>query len=91
MPLTDEILIAALNDGEINSKIIYSGDEYRDFPTTRIESSFRTDQISSSAFENLMYWYDNYYIASGYQTIKNNNLVEKNKRRVFFINKIAYQ
>ena len=91
MPFPDEMLIATLNDGEINSKNIFSKDEYSDFPSSRIESNYRTDIITSSSPEELYYWYDNYFIAFGYQQIKNNTLVEKNKRRVFYINKIAYQ
>ncbi|MEI8201727.1 MAG: hypothetical protein WCH34_01860 [Bacteroidota bacterium] len=91
MPFPNEMLIATLNDGEINAKIIYSNEENNDFPSARIESNYKTDIITASSPEDLYYWYDNYFIACGYQQIKNNTLVEKNKRKVFYVNKIAYQ
>ena len=41
---------------------------------------------------NLTHWFDNYFIASGYQTIKNSDEKIGNKKRsIFFINKITYE
>ena len=87
----DEILMATISDGEIHSKAIYNKDDFSEFPSTRIEPFYRTDQIMSSSGEELHYWYNDFFIACGYQQIKNNSITEKNKRRVFYVNKIAYQ
>jgi len=50
------------------------------------------DQKVKSSFSNIEFWYDNNFIAFGYQTIKDSKESFGNKkRRVFFINKVTYQ
>lgn len=49
-----------------------------------------TDQPIDEYLGTIEHWYDGYFIASGYQTIRNNYL-ETNRRTVFYINKLAYR
>jgi len=48
------------------------------------------DQPFDEYLGTIEYWYDDYFIATGYQTIRNNYL-ESNKRNVFYISKMAFR
>ncbi len=49
-----------------------------------------TDQPIDEYLGTIEHWYDDYFIATGYQTIRNNYL-ESNKRNVFYISKMAFR
>jgi len=49
-----------------------------------------TDQPIDEYLGTIEHWYDDYYIATGYQTIRN-NYIENNKRNVFYISKMAFR
>lgn len=49
-----------------------------------------TDQALDEYLGTIEHWYGDYFIATGYQTIRNNNL-ESNKRNVFYISKMAFR
>lgn len=49
-----------------------------------------TDQPIDEYLGSIEHWYDDYFIATGYQTIRNNYL-ESNKRNVFYISKMAFR
>jgi len=48
------------------------------------------DQPLDEYLGTIEHWYDDYFIATGYQTIRNNYL-ESNKRNVFYISKMAFR
>jgi len=49
-----------------------------------------TDQPIDEYLGSIEHWYDDYFIATGYQSIRNNYL-ESNKRNVFYISKMAFR
>jgi hypothetical protein len=49
-----------------------------------------TDQPIDEYLGTIEYWFDDYFIATGYQTIRNNYL-ESNKRNVFYMSKFAFR
>ncbi len=49
-----------------------------------------TDQPIDEYQGTIDHWYDDYFIATGYQTIRNNYL-ESNKRNVFYMSKMAFR
>jgi hypothetical protein len=49
-----------------------------------------TDQHIDEYLGTIEHWYDNYFIATGYESIRNNHL-EINKRNVFYISKMAFK
>lgn len=58
-----------------------------------IDSGSEDDKIKSS-YSTMVFWYDNFFIASGTQRIKNKEEKEergKKVRRVYFINKIGFE
>jgi len=50
----------------------------------------QTDQVAYEYLGTMEHWYDRYFLASGYETIRNNYLTE-NKRNVFYLNKMAFE
>lgn len=87
-----ENMVLAYNyDGKIAAKIIkglevIDGVDY--FP---VETSYIKDKIVSDTKSQMEYWYDNYFIAYGFEVIKNNAFVQNSKRMVYYINKVVYK
>jgi hypothetical protein len=79
--------------GSLKSKAINTdGEVINDRTLDMIETGNEDDKVKFT-FSNLTFWYDNYFLAHGNQTIKNLEEKEergKRKRRVYFINKISY-
>jgi hypothetical protein len=73
-------------------EINFDGEVIADEQSEEIETNISGDKTKYS-FSNIDYWYDNYYIAYGFQTIKNKEAEDKSlrKRKVFFLSKIAYE
>jgi hypothetical protein len=49
-----------------------------------------TDQYVSEYLGSIEYWYGDYFLASGYESLRNNNM-EDTKRNVFYLNKLAFR
>ena len=54
--------------------------------TNIIDTNLEGDKIRRS-FSEVSYWYDNFFIAYGSQTVSNNEV--KRSRKIFFVNKIT--
>lgn len=84
----NEAVMAYSNDGKIAWKPVkenHTGVSY-----ANIETKYSKDRVTNEQNNQFTHWYDNYFLASGYQTIVNNYLPSKNQRSIFFINKIAF-
>jgi len=85
----DAIKLVFASGNRIASKSFdFNGNIVSDEESDEIDSGKEGDKAKYS-FSNISYWYDNYFIAYGSQTIKNKEEDVK-KRTVYFINKIAY-
>jgi hypothetical protein len=87
----DKILMAYNREGKIGAKMINGPNVVEGLEHYPLESSYVSDKIITDTKSNMEYWYNNYFIAYGFQTIRNNSLVNKSKRVVFYINKVAYE
>ncbi len=88
----DEIVMAYSNGGYITSKILKDdaiSDGERSVP---IETGDDADQVKRNyKASNIAFWYDNYFISSGVQKIKNKEKRgSERKKVVFYFNKIEY-
>lgn len=86
----DDVLLTYSNEGNIASKIIRGNEVVEGKQYTEIESTYSNDRLISDYNSDMEYWYDSYFISYGYQKIKNTQQ-NKNKRVVFYFNKIAFQ
>ena len=86
-----DIILSYNRDGKISAKIINGPEVVEGVESFNIETLYGNDKIMSDTKSEMMHWYDNYFIAYGFQTIRNNSLPDKNKRTVFYINKVAFE
>jgi len=87
-----EPAILFYNDGsKISYRICLKNAELEPFTKLDLETSEFGDKITSIGQNRLIHWYDYYFLAYGYHTIRNNLLAEKNERTVFYINKISLE
>lgn len=87
----EDIILSYNRDGKISAKIINGPEVVEGVESFEIETQYGNDKIVSDTKSEMMHWYDNYFIAFGFQTIKNNSLTNRNKRTVFYINKVAFE
>lgn len=84
------LVMASIQQSVLTSKIIDNeGQALGQTEQTRIEPVFAADRVIEERYSNLKHWYENYYIANGYQRITNNKLRTNNPRTVFYIQKLA--
>lgn len=83
-------MVFANKNNIVSKSIGYNGFVIQDVESELIETGYKGDK-SKHAFTNIDYWYDNYFLAYGNQTIKNKKDKNvKRKRKVYFISKIQY-
>jgi len=91
MPLKDDLLMSYNDDGEIIYKIMNDTTTVSDIENLKVEMSYANDKAMSNLSANIDYWYGNYYLIYGVQTIKNNSLANRSKRTVFYMNKVSFE
>ncbi len=86
----DKIALLYLFDNEIRTKIIQNNEvlEGKTFEPIKTYSQNEIVKKDQTDLNKLDYWYEDFFFAYGVQEITNPGT---GKRRVFFINKIAYQ
>lgn len=86
----DEAVLFYNANNKIAFKTIKGNTIVENTTYTTLTPKRNTDQPLDEYLGTIEYWYDDYYIATGYQTIRNNYL-ESNKRNVFYISKMAFR
>jgi len=86
----DGLAMAYSHEGNIAWKKIRENTTITNLSHARIETRFSKDRVTSEYGSRLYYWYDNFFLATGYQTITNNHLPDQNRRSVFYVNQITY-
>lgn len=87
----DDIVLAYNRAGKISAKIINGPEVVEGVDNFDIETTYANDKIMSDTKSEMIHWYGHYFIAYGFQTIRNNSLQGNNKRTVFYINKVAFE
>jgi len=79
------------NKSGVVSKIVdTNGQIVQDKQDAKIETFFEKDKAKHT-FSEVDYWFDNYFIAYGFQKIKNTEIANSNKKRnVFFVSKFRF-
>jgi hypothetical protein len=92
-PLDDKIALLYLFNNEIRSKIIKGNEVLEGKMTDPIKLQYDQDiaNKTETGMSKLEYWYGNFFVAYGAQTVSNFSNGQRFKRSVFFINKISYK
>lgn len=81
----DQIILSYAKNNQIISKTIREKGSVESEQVQDIETENEGDKIRRSAKNDLNFWYDNFFLAHGYQSISNE---QEGKRSVYYLNKI---
>jgi len=87
----DDIVMFYNHEGNIVSKVINGYNEVGDVEKSKIATSHSGDVQIESGSGRIRHWYEDYFITFGYQTLRNSTLGGGSKRRVFYMNKLAFE
>lgn len=88
----DDIVLAYAYGGYIMTKILRGEDIIDGKRSTELDTEFSSDKVKANYDSEVQYWYDNYFLASGYQKIKSDKKeTGDRKRHVFYFNKVGYK
>jgi len=86
-----ELKLSYSYEGEIHSKLVRGSEILESEALAQIGTDYQGDRVKRSTRDKLEYWYDNYFLAYGFQKIKNQGEAEvKSKRNVFYLNKVPF-
>lgn len=91
LPGEDRISLSYLGQGKVGYKIIDGNKTIETLDFSPVEMMNPEDKLLEETKSNMTHWYDNYFLCSGYQQIKNINKSENKKRIVFYFEKIKFQ
>lgn len=86
----DEAVLFYNANNKVAFKTIKGNSIVENTTYTALAPKRSNDQPYDEYLGTIEHWYDDYFIATGYQTIRNNYL-ESNKRNVFYISKMAFR
>jgi hypothetical protein len=84
----NEIALSYSNKGQIYTKVIKAEKVVENTQPRAIDTQMEGDKVKQTTSDNIDFWYNNYFIASGYQKISNDQ--EGGKRNVFYLNKVSF-
>jgi hypothetical protein len=93
----DKQVLVYSNGGAIKSKVINGKEIVEGKVSTKIENAYTADDVKDNYKSDIDYWYDKYFLAHGFQVIKNTEDSKKDKknvkkkRTVFYFSKIGFQ
>ena len=85
----DRMVLAYPNDGEINTEVIQGSTVLKETETFKLKTAADDENVTFSAQDNLMAWYDRHFLACGFQKIAPSKNYT-NQREVFYLNKLTY-
>ena len=86
----DETVMYYNANNKVAFKTIKGNNVVENTSYTTLAAKRGTDQPLDEYLGTIQYWYDDYFIATGYQSIRN-NFLESNKRNVFYLSKMAFR
>lgn len=86
-----DIILFYNEGGKVTFKAIEKDYSLTGLVHTELGRYYKGDKIVESGYDNMKAWYDNYFICYGYQRLKNNSLVDKNKRTIFYFTKLQFE
>ena len=91
-PNNDKIVLVYNYNGEIRSQVLNGETLEEQTSSVKIFTGSDTDKSKSTTNSMIEYWYGNYFIAYGYQSLEGKDEKgKKQKRTVFYLNKVSYR
>ncbi|MDR6195059.1 hypothetical protein [Siphonobacter sp. SORGH_AS_0500] len=83
----NQVTLVYSDNGSLRSKSIKNNMVVEDGTAQALATGNTGDRVRRNSTENVDYWYDNYFLAWGFQRITND---AEGRRNVFYLNKVAY-
>jgi len=87
---SDQLILTYLSEGKIASRIVCGNEVRENTSYAELELSSSTDKLLNETFSEMAWWYDDYFLCSGYQEIRDISKGNNDKRLVFFCNKVRF-
>jgi hypothetical protein len=85
-----DLVIFYNEGGKITFKAIERDIALTGLVHTELELPNAGDKLIETGYDNMTPWYNGYFLCYGYQKIRNNSLIDKSRRTVFYFSKIAF-
>jgi len=87
----NEMLLLYAYKDEIKTQVLSGNKILENKTSLKIDAGKPDDKYRTTINSGIEHWYDNYFIAYGYQRLKNNPKEGQSKKRLFYFSKIAYR
>lgn len=85
-----EMVLFYNNDGKIVSKVIEGYEDVGAVENMKIATRSQGDVQLETSQGMVSHWYDDFFLAYGYQTIRSTDSGSGSRRKVFYLNKIVF-
>lgn len=84
------LMLSYVDDDRIAYKMISKGQNLSTISYVKVEPLHRHDKVQKESSSYIMPWYNDYFLVSGYQTIRNSYSSDKAKN-IFYLSKMAFR
>jgi len=89
-PSGDELILTYLSEGKIACRIIRESETVEKTTYSEMELMSPNDKLLDESGSSMVYWYDDFFLCSGYQEIRDISKGGNDKRMVYFCNKVQF-
>lgn len=89
-PSGEEMILTYLSEGKIACRIIRESETMEKTTFSELELMSANDKLLTESGSRMVYWYDEFFLCSGYQEIRDISKGGNDKRMVFFCNKVKF-
>ncbi len=88
---SNDLVMAYNHNGEIVSMIIQGNKITQAAEYSKVETLSPSDFVLENEKSDIIYWYQNYFLSYGYQTIRNTQKRGRSRVNVFYLTKMVYE
>lgn len=85
-----DLLMAYNYNGEIVTMIVEGNNVLQNLEYSKVENISSSDFVLENQKTDIVYWYDNYFLSYGYQTIRNTQKRGRSRANIFYLIKMIY-
>jgi len=89
--LDEDVVLIYPTQGKIAAKIIKGNETIEKTSYAELSLMHPSEKVVSASNEQIVYWYDHYFLCYGYQEIKDISSGNADKKMVFYCNKILFE
>ncbi len=87
----NRLVLAYPKEGKINTQLISGSKVVKEKEEFEVKTTYENEKILFADNASLSAWYDQYFLAWGFQKIESTNDKNTSQREVFYLNKLTYK